>query len=457
MSDSGRTPWPETTVFWGAGATAALGMPVTADSGRSVGDPWRCRLTTGRQTAASSAWQHAKVFDGIDDRVADLLVALGDDVKSHPAELTVEEKQAAARLFPSLDDRSPAVGASSSYVGSMTGTACGRSSGFVLTPRVTPDFLRDLFNILDMHILAGKGFHVPPSGDRADDGTPLSDASTAARRQKRLDDAAGIDVPRRLAQVPDGQGAGIGNLRPGSAMSWLSSCRRRACGLRLTHHIDSRRFYLFSYAVISMNFDPILLWLLFNSHKDLNDASPPYVGTPAAPMKLFHDHGQVLALRPVDVKRGTDIWYPFTEAAAQRLNDPKYRSIGEFVWESSTCLTVAWAGGIVRIAAARRSTWAMNGDCDSETLLPPCVIALPGVNHQARSGPRTRRPQTWPVRCCPVLVLRRDDLHAGHAADPSKQLQRQPPILPGRNSSRHARLPGEHQARGATGIQPSPG
>jgi hypothetical protein len=171
MSDSGRTPWPETTVFWGAGATAALGMPVTADQGRALAvlggagpekdeRPLRDRVT------------EANVFDGIETQVADLLVALGDDVNSHAAEMSEEADHAAARLFPALDGQSRR-----RLVFELRGQYDWNCLRQVI--RVCPttetygDFLRDLFNILDMHILAGKGFHVPPTGDSIETEVPF--------------------------------------------------------------------------------------------------------------------------------------------------------------------------------------------------------------------------------------------------------------------------------------------
>ncbi|MBM7540038.1 hypothetical protein [Amphibacillus cookii] len=39
---------------------------------------------------------------------------------------------------------------------------------------------------------------------------------------------------------------------------------------------DDRAFYLFSYSVLSMNWDPIFLWLIFNAHKKVNQAPPLY-------------------------------------------------------------------------------------------------------------------------------------------------------------------------------------
>lgn len=158
-------------------------------------------------------------------------------------------------------------------------------------------------------------------------------------------------------------------------------------GLRfaVSPRMDRRRFYLFSYAVVSMNYDPILPWLLFNSQKDLNDAGPPYVGAPAAPMKLFHDHGQVLALRPVDSERRMDIWYPFTEASAQRLNDPDHDvdrriRLGK-LYMPHGCLSWRDCPSCGRVTICLGDVWRP----DSDTLLPPTVIGnLGGIDHEVR-------------------------------------------------------------------------
>ena len=170
MSNSGRTPWPETTVFWGAGATAALGIPATADQGKALAILGG--VTPSEAKSPCERVEAAKIFDGIESHVSDLLVALGDDLNSQRSELTVEEKQAAARLFPLLDDQSR-----SRLVFSLRERYdwdCLRRVIHICPgTEKSPTFLQDLFNILDMHIQAGKGFHVPPSGDRADTEVPF--------------------------------------------------------------------------------------------------------------------------------------------------------------------------------------------------------------------------------------------------------------------------------------------
>lgn len=64
-------------------------------------------------------------------------------------------------------------------------------------------------------------------------------------------------------------------------------------GLALYHQgmeLQERQFYLFSYALIFMNWDPFLLWFIFMAHWQLNQ-NPPYIGKPAMPLKLFNDMG----------------------------------------------------------------------------------------------------------------------------------------------------------------------
>jgi len=158
MSDSGRTPWPETTVFWGAGATASLGMPVTAQQGTALAilggvGLWAAQSLRERVTAAN-------FFSGIETELTNLLGVLGDESESHLAEVTPDVDRAAEGLFPSLAAdrrRQLVVELRRDY-----DWGCLRQ-----VIRICPgtesraEFLRDLFNVLDMHILAGKGFHVP--------------------------------------------------------------------------------------------------------------------------------------------------------------------------------------------------------------------------------------------------------------------------------------------------------
>lgn len=88
--------------------------------------------------------------------------------------------------------------------------------------------------------------------------------------------------------------------------------------------MTSRDFYLLSYAVISMNWDPLLLWLIFHVNKEKNDSSMvSYIGNPPEPLKMFNDMGHFMGVRKIDGNTPA-VWYPFNETVVQRVNDPEH-------------------------------------------------------------------------------------------------------------------------------------
>jgi hypothetical protein len=130
-------------------------------------------------------------------------------------------------------------------------------------------------------------------------------------------------------------------------------------------------------------------------------------------VKLFHDPGQVLALRRVERKRGTEIWYLFSEAAAQRINDPQHVvdrrvRLGKFYMPHG-CLSWRDCPNCGRVTVCLGDEWRF----DSDTLLPPAVIAIPGANHQSRSaceGDARKRGHLDAVQCsyCGEMTYMRD-------------------------------------------------
>lgn len=86
---------------------------------------------------------------------------------------------------------------------------------------------------------------------------------------------------------------------------------------------DTRNFYLFSYAVISFNWDPLLMWALFNAHKALNDR-PPYMKG-CLPLRLFSDFGTTIATRKVKGSSNA-IWFSASETQVIKINDSEYPS-----------------------------------------------------------------------------------------------------------------------------------
>ncbi|MCT8978052.1 hypothetical protein N4T77_15790 [Clostridium sp. CX1] len=86
---------------------------------------------------------------------------------------------------------------------------------------------------------------------------------------------------------------------------------------------DARRFYLYSYAIISFNWDPILLWNIFNAHKEEND-NPVHLRD-GLKLRLFDDFGSKITSTEMDSSE-SEIWYTADESQCKRVNDYKYPS-----------------------------------------------------------------------------------------------------------------------------------
>jgi len=84
--------------------------------------------------------------------------------------------------------------------------------------------------------------------------------------------------------------------------------------------LDQPEFYQGDVGFVSLNYDPILLWLQFNAHRELNE-SAPQIRSSAIPLHLFHDFGHLIPARRIAKPEPDWPWYPMNEAAVQRLNE----------------------------------------------------------------------------------------------------------------------------------------
>jgi hypothetical protein len=86
-------------------------------------------------------------------------------------------------------------------------------------------------------------------------------------------------------------------------------------------------FYQGDVGFVSLNYDPIGLWIQFIANRELNESpSVPHIGTPPQPLHLYHDFGHLIPARGIERQKARFPWYPLNEAAAQRLNEQKYAS-----------------------------------------------------------------------------------------------------------------------------------
>ena len=99
--------------------------------------------------------------------------------------------------------------------------------------------------------------------------------------------------------------------------------QRQGLDLACQYRLDQPEFYQGDVAFVSLNYDPIALWVQFIANRELNkSASVPHIGSPAVPLHLFHDFGHLIPARRIEGEEANWPWYPMNEAAAQRLNEP---------------------------------------------------------------------------------------------------------------------------------------
>lgn len=304
-------------VFWGAGATATIGMRTTAEQAKSLASLASNDLLSNRINIVlknATIWQ--KTF-------TDLLLILGDDLTDHQNVFHISDhaQKAMQRHWnsssqTSLDER----------IHELRSLYDWATLKQVI--RLCPAYdeqqpqnfqLTDTFNVLDMHIQSAHGFNI--NGIFFDKGR-----LTSARRALMLilntlfyidwqvaitDKKADIDQHYQFAK-------------------WLTRHHQQQ-GIALANDdisFDNREFYFGDIAFCSLNYDPILMWMQFIANKEANDHNPPYIGAPANPLKIFHDFGIFMAVSDIDAQdkqaNQNHVWYPMNESAVQRINDEKY-------------------------------------------------------------------------------------------------------------------------------------
>jgi hypothetical protein len=191
--------------------------------------------------------------------------------------------------------------------------------------------INDLFNVLDMHIPLKIGFRAP--AERGGDQPSL-------RSEERFYDA------RRLVGARNALLMILAALFHIDYQVCLATKReslekyrdfaielgRRALrhGLNLAAdacRLDAPEFYQGDVGFVSLNYDPIGLWIQFIANRELNrSGAVPHIGTPAEPLHLYHDFGHLIPARRIEREEASRPWYPLNEAAAQRLNEQEYPS-----------------------------------------------------------------------------------------------------------------------------------
>lgn len=354
--------WPETVIFWGAGATKSIGFHTTADLSYTLymlarTDQNLKERVQNAFTDQLSEW-HSIVMDIlilVDDRdrsfeIEDVYKRQFPNVKNEDAK---ERHMKLLRRYnwPILAD--------------IINICPGDEKTFAI---------QDLFNVLDMHINNGHGFRVPDRS-RSDESVMTKFISTDELRSAR--DALkmlcilihSIDYQVAIKNKQDI----IKQYKSFASILYEMMLQEGMDLLEHGHKMTTRDFYLFSHAFISMNWDPILLWILFNVHKEYNHADDIlHVGDPPLPLKFFHDLGHFMGVRRIDGESPA-VWYPFNESVVQRVNDEEHQTgrrvrVGKFYFPHGS---TAWreCPNCGKLTMFLGDGWSL----DDATLFPPHI------------------------------------------------------------------------------------
>ena len=361
-----------TVIFWGAGATASLGMRLTLDQSKflsrlvsvkegSTKKPLRQRVQEALDKSAGKRWVSA---------LCDLLVILGDEDEMEEAAsiftITRDQMEAMRRNWRDGDDdelRDRIITLCTLYdwpaLKAIINVCPGVQNNGIQ--------LNDLFNVLDMHGQSGHGFRVK-GGEFL---TPQRVLSARNALKMLLHTMFYIDWQYNRE-------AAKGDLERHYDFAKALGRRMQRQGMELdghNTHFDSRKFYMGGISFASLNYDPIALWCQFVANRDLNKcAGVPHIGCPASRLQIFHDLGHFVAGSRVKKKKYPDPgtpWHPMNETSAQRLNDPEHRSgdrirISKFLFPHG-CLWWRECPNCGKLSSYMGDTW----EWDSPTLIPP--------------------------------------------------------------------------------------
>jgi hypothetical protein len=323
------TRQPKNIIFWGAGATHALGIRTTARQQQFIrcitgsydpGKGLKERIEDALGPGIPQPWHNA---------LFDLITILGDTGESYASisEINDEQRQAMRRSWR-LGARKQELEKRILDLRLIYDWPALKSAVSICPGSTTGNFrLNDLFNLLDMHIPPGFGFRAP---------TGRSGAAFKSRSQQQFFDARRLVGAKNALLVVLIASFYIDyqvcietkkkELSQYYEFAKALGCRMQQQGMKLASKskLDQPAFYYGDVGFVSLNYDPILLWVQFFANRTLNkDRAVPLVDSSALPLHLFHDFGHLIPARRIEKPEDDWPWYPLNEGAAQRLNEIK--------------------------------------------------------------------------------------------------------------------------------------
>ena len=365
-------------IFWGAGATAALGIRTTdqqalvvqqlADA-KSPGEPLRERIAKALGQDVSERW-HSAIYD--------LITILGDSDEAYRSiHLIKDEHIKAMRRNWELGAGKEELQRRIIELRLIYDWPTLKSVVQICPASESDDFkINDLFNVLDMHVPLKFGVRAPAERETERAGARSAEQFFDARRLIGARNALllilttlfHIDYQTCLAT----KGELLEKYR-----DFAIQIARRAqrLGVEIAGNgdpLDTPEFYRGDIGFVSLNYDPIGLWVQFIANRELNkDGAVPHIGSPAVPLHLYHDFGHLIPARGIGRTEAHSPWYPLNEAAAQRLNEQEYPSgyrvrLTKFLFPHG-CLCWRECPDCGKLSAYHGDQW----DLDARGLFPP--------------------------------------------------------------------------------------
>lgn len=323
--------WPEVIVWWGAGASKSLNLLTTDDIAKQI-------------TILAKE---------------DSLKARIDDIYSNESDEIKEDLKRLLNFFENPSDLEEDIKIKQNYDWESLKKVIN------ISPKVN-DYvpIQELFNILDMSIQNRLGFTLP-------NGKLLEVNQLSAAREILKLLIIFLQSIQYKKLIKDEKEKVNPYYEFARAISQLMI--EEGLALKDEAPLNNRLFYLESLAFICLNWDPILLWMLFYSNREMNHSSGgSYIGENCEKLKLYHDLGYFHAVRKVNGKN-QEIWYPYNETLATRINKEKYPTgkkirIGKFYFPHG-CLGWRECPNCGKLTQYLGHEWSQY----SKSLFPPSI------------------------------------------------------------------------------------
>lgn len=371
----------KTIVFWGAGATASLGIRTTQEQSEFIRD-----LASPGEAALDERVRKAlkgKVGSPWDRALRDLLAILGDD-RSVETATEVDGGEVAAmqrHWVPTTRTklRRRILHLRATYDWPALKEIIEACPG--IRSRKKEMKINDLFNIMDLHDQSGHGFHA--------DGaflTPQQVGSAKSALKMLLQTMFFIDwqVARK---DKDGQ------LALHYDFAHMLGHRMQREGIKRSDKLyESQDFYLGDVSFVSMNYDPIGLWCQTVANRVLNkDPAVPHIGNPARQLQVYLDPANPVPSDRIERGQPQRIWHSMSEAVVQRLNEVGERiRITKFLLPHG-CLCWRECPNCGKLS----NYWGRSWDLDSATLIPPPPLRAFAPNVDIEDARTKKERSAW--------------------------------------------------------------